>query len=145
MKKLLAIFPIMLGLVLVVPYASAQDASSATPAATATTKATKTTKKAKSGGASAAKADSELADLSTRLTLTDDEKAKIKPILDDETAKIHTIKMAKTGSKDDEKAKTKVIRDAANTQIRAVLTPDQQKAFDNAPKKGSKKAATPAV
>ena len=145
MKKLLAIFPILLGLVLVVPHAAAQDASSATPATTATTKATKTTKKAKSGGASAAKADSDLADLDTRLTLTDDEKAKIKPILEDETAKIHTIKMAKTGTPDDQKAKTKVIRDAANTQIRAVLTPDQQKAFDNAPKKGSKKAATPAV
>ena len=143
MKKLLAIFPILLSLVLVVPHAAAQDASSATPAATATTKASKTTKK--SGGASAAKADSDLADLDTRLTLTDDEKAKIKPILDDETAKIHAIKMAKTGTPDDQKAKTKVIRDAANTQIRAVLTSDQQKAFDNAPKKGSKKAATPAV
>lgn len=145
MKKLLAIFPIMLGLILVVPHASAQDASSATPAATATTKATKTTKKAKSGGASAAKADSELADLSTRLTLTDDEKARIKPILDDETAKIHAIKMAKTGNSDDQKAKTKVIRDAANTQIRAVLTPDQQKTFDSDSKKGGKKAVSPAA
>jgi Spy/CpxP family protein refolding chaperone len=143
MKKLLAIFPVMLGLVLVVPHAAAQDASSATPAATATTKATKTTKK--SGGASAAKADSDLADLDTRLTLTDDEKAKIKPILDDETAKIHAVEMAKTGSKDDEKAKTKVIRDAANTQIRAVLTPDQQKTFDSDSKKGTRKAATPAA
>ncbi len=145
MKKLLAIFPIMLGLVLVVPHAAAQDASSATPAATATTKATKTTKKAKSGGASAAKADSELADLDTKLTLTDDEKAKIKPILDDETAKIHAVRMDKTGTPDDQKAKTKVIRDAANTQIRVVLTPDQQKTFDGDSKKGSKKAATPAA
>jgi hypothetical protein len=140
MKKLLAIFPVMLGLILAVPPASAQDASTPTTA----TKSAKSSKKTKAS-ASSAKADSELADLSTKLNLTDDEKAKIKPILDDETAKIHSIKMEKLGSKDDEKAKTKVIRDAANTQIRAMLTPDQQKLFDSDSKKGSKKAATPAA
>ena len=61
MKKLLAIFPVMLGLVLAVPHAFAQDASR-TPAAT-TTKSTKSTKKTKASPASA-KADTELADLS---------------------------------------------------------------------------------
>ena len=139
MKKLLTVFPILLGLVLAVPYASSQDASTSSSTATKSTKSAKKTK----ASAASAKADTELADLSTKLNLTDDEKAKIKPILDDETAKIHAVKMQKLGSKDDEKAKTKVIRDAANTQIKAVLTPDQQKLFDGDSKKGSKKAAAP--
>lgn len=111
-------------------------------------------KKSKASGATKASghSDKELAELTTKLTLTDDEKAKIKPILDDEVAKLHTIKMDKALSDDDKKAKTKPVRDDANKQIRALLTPDQQKLFDakggekaeKGEKKG-KKAAAPAA
>ena len=93
-------------------------------------------KKAKTSGAASAHADAELADLTTKLSLTDDEKAKIKPILDDEAAKIHAVKMDKTASDDDKKAKTKPIRDDASKQIRAALTPDQAKTYDTIAKKG---------
>jgi Spy/CpxP family protein refolding chaperone len=149
MKKLLAVFPILLAVALAVPKASAQ-APAQTPSASTPDATTATTaKKGKSSGTkkSAGRADTELADLSTKLTLTDDQKAKIKPIIDDKEAKMHTVKMNKTGSDDDKKAQTKVIRTAADTQIRALLTPDQQKIFDTEKKKSAKKdaAAPPAA
>jgi len=92
----------------------------------------------KKGGAgkSSSRADAQLADLTTKLALTDDEKAKIKPILDDEAAKIHVIKMDKALSVDDKKAKTKPIREDASKQIRAALTSDQAKTYDTISKKG---------
>jgi Spy/CpxP family protein refolding chaperone len=146
MKKLLAIFPLLVAVSLAVPRASAQTPA-ATPSATTpdAAAATATPKKGKSTGVkkSSGRADSELADLSTKLTLTDDQKAKIKPIIDDKEAKIHTVKMAKSTSPDDQKAQNKVIRENANTQIRALLTADQQKTFDEQSKKGGKKAAAP--
>jgi Spy/CpxP family protein refolding chaperone len=144
MKKLYAIFPILLAAALVVPHAPAQNPSSTTPTAdTSTTKV----KKSKSSGTrkTSGRADSELADLSTKLNLTDDQKAKIRPILDDKVAKIHTVKMDKTGSADDQKAKNKVIRESSDAQVRALLTPDQQKTFDETSKKGGKKKDAPSV
>ena len=83
------------------------------------------------------------------MTLTDDQQAKIKPILADEATKIHATKGKKSdaaATADDSKAKTKAIRDDANKQIRALLTPDQQKLFDASSKKeGGKKSAPPAT
>jgi Spy/CpxP family protein refolding chaperone len=105
-------------------------------------------KKGKASGGSSSRVDAQLATLTTQLGLTDDEKAKIQPILSDEVAKIHEVKKDSTLSKDDQKAKNKVIRDSANQQIRALLTPDQQKTFDSISKKGhgkKDKSATAAV
>jgi protein CpxP len=90
-------------------------------------------------------ADAHLANLSTKLTLTPDEKGKIKPILDNESSKIDALKMDKSLSDVNRKAKIKPIRDDADKQIRAVLTPAQQKIYDSMSKKaesgGTKKAA----
>jgi Spy/CpxP family protein refolding chaperone len=137
MKKLFASLPVLIALCLWAPHARAQDASPATTGA-------QSAKHAKAGGGkkSSSRADAELADLSTNLNLTDEQKAKIKPLLEDEHTKIHAAREAKTGSADDQKAKTKVIRDDANTQIRAVLTPEQQTKFDGISKKGHKKAGS---
>ena len=76
-----------------------------------------------------------LANLTTRLTLTPDEKGKIKPILDNESTKIDAVKMDKTLSPDNRKAKIEPIRDDADKQIRGVLTPAQQKIYDSMSKK----------
>jgi Spy/CpxP family protein refolding chaperone len=145
MKKHLALFAALFAIVLMTSSAIAQDS---TPAATATTPAT-TTKAAKkgksSGGGASGRADAELADLTKSLTLTDDQQAKIKPIFTDESAKIHAAKKGSTGSADDSKAKNKVIRDDANKQIRALLTPDQQKIFDASSKKEGGKKSEPAA
>jgi len=92
-----------------------------------------------------------LANLTTRLTLTPDEKTKIKPILDNESTKVDAIKMDKSLSPINRKAKIEPIRDDADKQIRAVLTPAQQKIYDSMSKKqesggtkkpGGKKAAS---
>jgi periplasmic protein CpxP/Spy len=80
-------------------------------------------------------ADAHLATLSTKLTLTPDEKGKIKPILDNESAKIDALKMDKSLSDVNRKAKIEPIRDDADKQIRAVLTPAQQKIYDSMSKK----------
>jgi hypothetical protein len=89
-------------------------------------------------------ADAHLANLSTKLTLTPDEKGKIKPILDSESARIDALKMDKSLSDVNRKAKIKPIRDDSDKQIRAVLTPAQQKIYDAMSKKaesgGTKKA-----
>jgi Spy/CpxP family protein refolding chaperone len=119
----------------------AQDATTTT-----STKTTATAKKGKAGGAhkTSGRADAELADLSKSLNLTDDQKAKIKPIIDDKEAQIHSAKMAKTGTDEEKKAKTKAIRDDAKTKIRAELTPDQQKIYDGESHK-HKKSDAPAA
>jgi len=142
MKKHLALSAAILATALMASTAFAQDTttSAATTPATATTPA----KKAKgSGGAAAAKADKELAELTQTLTLTNDQQAKIKPILADEASKIHGGKKAAAGpDADAAKARNKAIRDDANKQINALLTPDQQKLFaESSKKEGSKKSA----
>jgi Spy/CpxP family protein refolding chaperone len=150
MKKHLALFTVAFAVVLMASTAIAQDTTSgATPTAT--------TKKAKSGGkkSSSSRVDTELADMTKQLNLTDDQQAKIKPILADESAQIHKAKKATTGTASDEKAASKKIRDDAKAQILAVLTPDQQKIYsvssktdksaDSSTKKhGGKKAAAAA-
>jgi Spy/CpxP family protein refolding chaperone len=139
MKKLLAILCFLVAFSLVAPHAFAQDASTTAAMPGKSTKGSKSSGVKKTSG----RADSELADLSTKLTLTDDQKAKIKPILDDQTAKIHQVKMSKVGTSDDQKAKTKQIREDAATKIRALLTPDQQKLYDG--EKHQKKTTPPAA
>ena len=143
MKNRIALSSLLLAIALTTGSAFAQD----TTAPATTTPVPTTAKKSKSSGAKkiSGRADTELADLNTQLNLTDDQQAKIKPIITDELDKVHSAKMAKTGSADDSKADTRKIRDDANQQIRALLTPDQQKTFDATPKKAKKsKDAAPA-
>jgi Spy/CpxP family protein refolding chaperone len=140
MKKLLGVFLCALALVVTTPRSIAQDASSAAQGS-ATGRAGKTKgKKAAKAGKTSARADAELASLTSSLNLTDEQKTKIKPILDDKQAKMHAVKKETTTPDDEKKAKDKSIRKDANEQIRAVLTPDQQKTFDASVKKGHKKA-----
>jgi Spy/CpxP family protein refolding chaperone len=80
-------------------------------------------------------ADAHLANLTTKLSLTPEEKGKIKPILDSESAKIDALKMDRSLSSDNRKAKIEPIRDDADKQIRAMLTPAQQKTYDSMSKK----------
>lgn len=98
-------------------------------------------KKSIGSGASSSRADAQLATLTTQLSLTDSEKENIKPILDDEAAKMHEVREDATLSKDDQRAKNKIIRDNATQKIRAFLTPDQQKTYDSISKKGHHKRA----
>jgi len=150
MKNRIALSSLLLAIALTTASAFAQDTTApatTAPATAAPVPVTPPAKKSKASGVkkTSGRADTEMADLTTRLSLTDDQQAKIKPIVTDELNQIHSAKMAKTGTADDTKANSKKIRDDANQQIRALLTPDQQKTFDATPKKAKKsKDAAPA-
>jgi periplasmic protein CpxP/Spy len=68
--------------------------------------------------------------LTKALTLTDDQQTKIKPILEDEHQKMQALFQDNSVQQADKRTKMKDIRDAANTAIKAVLTPDQATKFD---------------
>lgn len=127
MKRQLALFVTVLVISFMSPAAIAQ----VTTAGTASTPSAKPVKKGKAaGGGAAHKADAELADLTKSLNLTEDQQAKIKSILVDESAKIRAERKGPSITADEAKAKHKEIREEANKQIRALLNPDQQKLFD---------------
>ena len=94
--------------------------------------------------------NAELEDLTSKLTLTDPQKAQVKSALDGRDTQLAALKKEKL-PKDEAKGKSKDIKAAANEKIRALLTPDQQKIFDKTIKKGGKKsddlapASTPAA
>jgi Spy/CpxP family protein refolding chaperone len=75
-----------------------------------------------------------LNNLSKKLTLTDDEKGKIKPIIEEQVAEIQKQREAQRA------AMQKQIEDA-KAKIKPLLTPDQQKQLDAIPLPGQKPAA----
>jgi len=65
--------------------------------------------------------------ISARLHLTDEQKAQIKPILDQEIQQMKAIRTDKSLSRDQRRGKTKALREETFTKIHALLTPEQQK------------------
>jgi periplasmic protein CpxP/Spy len=74
-----------------------------------------------------AKVQEKLQHLSSELNLTDDQKQKIKPILQNEIGQIKTVHDDSSLSSDQKQAQMKDIHASAKTQINEILTPDQQK------------------
>jgi Spy/CpxP family protein refolding chaperone len=70
-----------------------------------------------------------LARLTKQLDLTDDQQTKLKPILEAGHTQMQTIHQDSTLSQQDKMAKMKDARESLNSQINAVLTPDQQTKF----------------
>jgi Spy/CpxP family protein refolding chaperone len=68
--------------------------------------------------------------LAEKLSLTEDQKTKIKPIVEDEMQAMKTLRDDTTLDKDAKSAKMQEIRKAHRDQIVAILTPDQQKKFE---------------
>ena len=64
--------------------------------------------------------------LTKKLDLTADQQAKLKPILDDQHEKMKALHEDASLKPEDKKEKAKSLREAANDQIKAILTPDQQ-------------------
>jgi len=71
--------------------------------------------------------------MTTQLSLTDEQKPKVKAVLDE------TAKMRKDLAPEDRKTKGKEIADAQNAKLKAILTPEQytkyQQSMQNAKKK----------
>jgi Spy/CpxP family protein refolding chaperone len=63
--------------------------------------------------------------IATQLALTDDQKAKAKPVFQDMIQKMSDMRNDSSLSQTDKRAKAKQIRDDANTQLKEIFTPEQ--------------------
>jgi Spy/CpxP family protein refolding chaperone len=74
--------------------------------------------------------------LKTALKLTDDQVAKITPILAKQREQMQALMSDDSMSREDRMAKMQEYGKATHDAIRAILTPDQQKTFDAMPPPG---------
>jgi periplasmic protein CpxP/Spy len=70
--------------------------------------------------------DQQLQRLSDKLNLTDDQKTKLKPILQDQMDQMKTVREDTSLTPEQKRAKMKSTHASFNEQINAVLTPEQQ-------------------
>ena len=75
-------------------------------------------------------ADDQLKHLSKMLNLSDDQQAKLKPILEDQHKQMQQLWNDNLMSRQDRFSKMRELRENADTQIKGVLNDDQQKKFD---------------
>ncbi len=68
--------------------------------------------------------------MSQKLNLTDDQKAKILPILQDESSKAQSLRDDTSLSQSDKRAKFQALRQGTMNQIRPILTQEQQQKLD---------------
>lgn len=73
--------------------------------------------------------DEQLQMFSEKLSLTDDQKAKLKPILQDQMQQMKAVHEDTSLSPEQKKTKMKSIHESIHEQINAVLTPEQQTKF----------------
>lgn len=69
--------------------------------------------------------------LSKMLNLTDDQKAKIKPILENESTQVQALHQDTTLSMQDRRTKMRGIHDSTMSQVLPLLTSDQQTKLDS--------------
>ena len=74
--------------------------------------------------------EQQLDHLSKRLKLTDDEKSKIMPILQDQAQQMQSLRQDTSMSPQDRRAKFQQIHQNTMSQIRPILDENQQKKFD---------------
>jgi Spy/CpxP family protein refolding chaperone len=77
------------------------------------------------------------------LNLTDDQKAKVKPILQDEAQKLKALRQDTSLAKEDKKAKLKSIREDTNAKIKPILTADQLEKWNKTREAGPKRPRKP--
>jgi Spy/CpxP family protein refolding chaperone len=78
------------------------------------------------GGATANSPEGHLQMLSEKLNLTDDQKTKLRPIMQDEAQQLRAVHDDTSLSPEQKSAKMKAIRETFHKQINTVLTPEQQ-------------------
>jgi periplasmic protein CpxP/Spy len=74
--------------------------------------------------------DDQIKHLTKKLNLSDDQQAKLKPILEDQRKQMDTIHKDSSLSREDRFSKMQELRQNSDTQIKSVLNEDQQKNFD---------------
>lgn len=80
--------------------------------------------------------DAQLQRMSQELNLTDDQKTKIKPILEDESKQIQQLRQDTSLSQEDKRSKFQEIHQKLMSQIKPILTSDQQKKLDSMHERG---------
>ena len=74
--------------------------------------------------------DEQLERLTKKLKLSDDQQAKLKPILEDQNKQMEQIHNDSSLSREDRFSKMQALRQGSDTQIKTVLNEEQQKSFD---------------
>lgn len=74
--------------------------------------------------------DEQIQSLNKKLKLSDDQQAKLKPILEDQRKQMEAIHNDSSLSREDRFGKMQDVRQSSDTQIKSVLNEDQQKNFD---------------
>jgi len=69
--------------------------------------------------------------MSQMLNLSEDQKTRIKPILEDSTKQMQQLRQDTSLSEPDRKAKKRSIKENTHAQIRQILTPEQQAKMDD--------------
>jgi Spy/CpxP family protein refolding chaperone len=103
-----------------------QAAGAASQAGSAASQAAQSTTSAASDAETQAKVQQKLQHLSSELNLSDDQKTKLKPILQNQIAQAKTVNDDSSMSADAKQAKMKEIRTSTQQQMNEILTPDQQ-------------------
>jgi Spy/CpxP family protein refolding chaperone len=67
--------------------------------------------------------------LSKELNLTDEQKEKVKPILDEQTKQMHATQEDASLNQEQKRDKMKQVHQTTHSQINDILTPEQQKKF----------------
>jgi Spy/CpxP family protein refolding chaperone len=75
--------------------------------------------------------EDQIKNLTERLSLTDDQQAKVKTILEDTRGQMTKLMQDESMSREDKMAKGRSLRETANGKIRDVLTDEQKKKFDD--------------
>jgi len=74
--------------------------------------------------------DDQIQHLNKKLKLSDDQQAKLKPILEDQNKQMEQIHNDSSLSREDRFSKMQALRQSSDTQIKSVLNEEQQKSFD---------------
>ena len=75
--------------------------------------------------------DDQLKNLTDKLSLTADQQAKIKPVLEDTNTQAQAVMKDNSLSQDDRRAKMRSLHESSTAKIRDVLNDDQKKKFDD--------------
>jgi len=74
--------------------------------------------------------DDQIKHLSKKLSLSDDQQAKLKPILEDQRKQMDAIHNDSSLSREDRFGKMQELRKTSDEQVKTILNADQQKSFD---------------
>jgi Spy/CpxP family protein refolding chaperone len=87
--------------------------------------------------------ENEFARLTAQLKLTDEQKPKVKAVLEERNKKILELRSDSAVPREDMRAKMLAIREDASKKIKGVLTEEQSKLYDETQQRGRRGAAGP--